>query len=146
MKPKNRMEDEDGEDTVFQRGREEEKEENKEVYDSEGSLSGQSLGEEESDGEGGGEPSLSFVTVKDDVAAEQRVVEGEGEESEEEEDTGDKDVKEEKEVDVKEEEIHLHFKMDTTLRAKDRVYISSYGNQVSPTLMLSKLTFDISVF
>lgn len=129
MKPKNRIEDEDGEDTVFQRGKEEEKEENKEVYDSEGSLSGQSLDEEESDGEGGGEPSLSFVTVKDNVAAEQRVVEGEGEESEEEEDTEDKDVKEEKEVE--EEGIHLHFKMDTTLRAKDRVYISSYGNQVS---------------
>ena len=129
MKPKNRIEDEDGEDTVFQRGKEEEKEENKEVYDSEGSLSGQSLDDEESDGEGGGEPSLSFVTVKDNVAAEQRVVDGEGEESEEEEDTGNKDVKEEKEVE--EEGIHLHFKMDTTLRAKDRVYISSYGNQVS---------------
>ena len=129
MKPKNRIEDEDGEDTVFQRGKEEEKEENKEVYDSEGSLSGQSLDEEESDVEDGGEPSLSFVTVKDNVAAEQRVVEGEGEESEEEEDTGNKDVKEEK--DVEEEGIHLHFKMDTTLRAKDRVYISSYGNQVS---------------
>ena len=131
MKPKNRIEDEDGEDTLFQRGKEEEKEENKEVYDSEGSLSGQSLDEEESDGEGGGEPSLSFVTVKDNVAAEQRVVEGEGEGSEEEEDTGNKDVKEEKEVDMEEEGIHLHFKMDTTLRAKDRVYISSYGNQVS---------------
>ena len=129
MKPKNRIEDEDGEDTVFQRGKEEEKEENKEMYDSEGSLSGQSLDEEESDVEGGGEPSLSFVTVKDNVAAEQRVVEGEGEESEEEEDTGNKDVKEEK--DVEEKGIHLHFKMDTTLRAKDRVYISSYGNQVS---------------
>ena len=129
MKPKNRIEDEDGEDTVFQRGKDEEEEENKEVYDSEGSLSGQSLDDEESDGEDGGEPSLSFVTVKDNVAAEQRVVEGEGEESEEEEDTGDKDVKEEKEVE--EEGIHLHFKMDTTLRAKDRVYISSYGNQVS---------------
>ena len=129
MKPKNRIEDEDGEETVFQRGKEEEKEENKEVYDSDGSLSGQSLDHEESDVEGGGEPSLSFVTVKDNVAAEQRVVEGEGEESEEEEDTGDKDVKEEKEVE--EEGIHLHFKMDTTLRAKDRVYISSYGNQVS---------------
>ena len=34
-------------------------------------------------------------------------------------------------LDVEEEGIHLHFKMDTTLRAKDRVYISSYGNQVS---------------
>ena len=33
-------------------------------------------------------------------------------------------------VDKDEEGIHLHFKMDTTLRAKDRVYISSYGNQV----------------
>ena len=55
MKPKNQIEDEDGEDTVFQRGKEEEKEENKEVYDSEGSLSGQSLDDEESDGEDGGE-------------------------------------------------------------------------------------------
>ena len=36
----------------------------------------------------------------------------------------------EQEEEEEKEGIHLHFKMDTTLRAKDRVYISSYGNQV----------------
>lgn len=136
-------EDEDEECTVFQKEMKE-GEEKEEILDSRSNSSEQSLEEEQYEGES--QPSLSFVTVKDEVSEVGRVVEkeeGEGDESGDEEDGKvvthtlkvEKEVNEvevEEEQEEKEEEggIHLHFKMDTTLRAKDRVYISSYGNQV----------------
>ena len=124
--------EEDEECTVFQKEMKE-GEEKEEMLDSRSNSSEQSLEEEPSEGES--QPSLSFVTVKDEVSGVGRVVEeeeGEGDESEDEEDSKvvAHTLKVEKKVDEEEEGIHLHFKMDTTLRAKDRVYISSYGNQV----------------
>ena len=132
-------EEDEEECTVFQKEVGEEKEE---MLDSRSNSSEQSLEEEQSEGES--QPSLSFVTVKDEVSGVGRVVvEGEGDESEDEEvsEVVAHTLKVEKKVDEVEamgeqeeedekEGIHLHFKMDTTLRAKDRVYISSYGNQV----------------
>ena len=129
-------EEEDEEEcTVFQKKMKEEKEE--EMLDSRSNSSEQSVEEEHSEEEPG-QPSLSFVTVEDEIIGVGRVVEEEGEESENEEDSKveahtfkvEEKRKEEDGEDEGDEGIHLHFKMDTTLRAKDRVYISSYGNQV----------------
>ena len=119
---------EEEECTVFQREMKEEP-----MLDSRSNSSEQSLEEEAS------QPSLSFVTVEDEVIGVGEVVEEEGEREE----SGDEEdgkveartlkveeKRKEKEEEDEEEGIHLHFKMDTTLRAKDRVYISSYGNQV----------------